>query len=225
MLCLIKKTRDKNIIPLKEDETMEVQKLNKVLGNIDLYLLDQVLKGRFNPSMKILDAGCGEGRNLTYFLQNNYAVAGIDSNPGAIRMLQFVARSLNPSLTKDNFIEGKIEAMPYENGAFDLVICSAVLHFAENHAHFEKMMDEICRVTKKGGLIFIRTASSIGIEDKLGTSVDGVYNIPDGSRRYLIHRRHVEEIAKKYQLEYVEPFKTVNVADVRCMSNLIVRKT
>ncbi len=203
---------------------MEIQKLNKILGNIDLYLLDQLLKGRFNPSMKILDAGCGEGRNLVYFLQNNYDVAGIDSNPGAIQMLQFVARSLNPAIGKTQFIEGKIEAMPYQNDAFDLLICSAVLHFAEDHQHFESMLKEICRVTKRQGLIFIRTASSIGIEDKLGESSNGVYNIPDGSRRYLIHRSHVDKIPEKYNLEFIEPFKTVNVADKRCMSNLMLRK-
>lgn len=203
---------------------MEIQKLNKILGNIDLYLLDQLLKGRFNPSMKILDAGCGEGRNLVYFLQNNYEVAGIDSNPGAIKMLQFVARSLNPSLGTENFIEGKIEAMPYQDEEFDVLICSAVLHFAEDHQHFESMLKEISRVTKKQGLIFIRTASSIGIEDKLGESSNGVYTIPDGSRRYLIHRSHVDEIPEKYNLEFIEPFKTVNVADKRCMSNLMLRK-
>ncbi len=203
---------------------MEIQKLNKILGNIDLYLLDQLLKGRFDSSMKILDAGCGEGRNLVYFIQNNYNVAGIDSNPGAINMLQFVARSLNPATAKTQFIEGKIEAMPYPDEEFDVLICSAVLHFAENHGHFENMIKEICRVTKKQGMIFIRTASSIGIEDKLGESSNGVYDIPDGSRRYLIHRSHVDEIPAKYGLEYIEPFKTVNVADKRCMSNLILRK-
>lgn len=203
---------------------MEIQKLNKILGNIDLYLLDQLLKGRFSPSMKILDAGCGEGRNLMYFLQNNYDVAGIDSNPGAIRMLQFVARSLNPEIGKENFVEGNIEKMPYQDEEFDLLICSAVLHFAEDHNHFKNMLKELCRVTKKQGMIFIRTASSIGIEDKLGESSNGVYDLPDGSRRYLIHRRHIEEIPEKYNLEYLEPFKTVNVADKRCMSNLMLRK-
>jgi tellurite methyltransferase len=203
---------------------MEIQELNKALGNIDLYLLDQLLKGRFNPSMKILDAGCGEGRNLIYFLQNKYTVAGIDSNPGAIRMLQFVAKSLNPDASKENFISGRVEAMPYQNEEYDAVICSAVLHFAENHSHFDNMMSEIYRVTKRTGLIFIRTASSIGIEDKLEPSQNGVYDIPDGSKRYLTNRAQIADLIKKYKLEFVEPLKTVNVADLRCMSNLILRK-
>lgn len=203
---------------------MNVQDLNKVLGNIDLYLLDQILKGRFSPSMKILDAGCGEGRNLMYFIRNNYDVSGIDSNPDAISMLQFVARSSNPALSRDNFLVGTLEEMPYPSGEFDVVICSAVLHFAKDEQHFDKMFAEIVRVSKPGGIIFIRTASSIGIEDKIGISKNGCYNLPDGSFRFLIHRSHMDEFPALYGLSYVEPFKTVNVADIRCMSNLVLKK-
>lgn len=203
---------------------MEVQALNRALGNIDLYLLDQILKGRFNPKMKILDAGCGEGRNIVYFLKNNYHVSGIDCNPGAIQMVQFVSRSLNPNHSKENFVVGNLEKMPYEDHTFDVILCSAVLHFSKNHQHFDDMMREICRVTKTGGIIFIRTASLIGIEEFMMETEEGCYNLPDGSTRYLIHRHHMSDIPVNYGLEYIEPFKTVNVADKRCMSNLIFNK-
>lgn len=203
---------------------MEVQELNKALGNIDIYLLDQILKGRFNSTMKILDAGCGEGRNIMYFLRNNYEVSGIDTNPDAIRMLQFVARSVNPNQQRENFKIGNIESMPYENNVFDATICSAVLHFAKSDEHFNDMMREICRVTKPSGTIFIRTASSIGIENFIEKKESGCYNLPDGSSRYLVHRNDMRDIPNKYGVEYLEPFKTVNVADQRCMTNLILRK-
>lgn len=203
---------------------MKIQELNKALGNIDLYLLDQLLKGRFSPSMKVLDAGCGEGRNLMYFIQNEYKVYGIDNNPDAIRMLQFVARSLNPALSRDNFVVGNLEAMPYASNEFDVVICSAVLHFAKDAQQFHNMLAEIVRVSKPGAIIFIRTASSIGIEDKIGLPENGGYNLPDGSFRFLIHRNDMEEIPALFGLDYIEPFKTVNVADLRCMSNLVLKK-
>lgn len=32
-------------------------------GAIDIYLFDQLLRGRIRPGMRILDAGCGNGRN------------------------------------------------------------------------------------------------------------------------------------------------------------------
>jgi hypothetical protein len=49
-----------------------IKELNQLLGNIDIYLLDQILKARFEKHCKILDAGCGEGRNLIFFVRNEY---------------------------------------------------------------------------------------------------------------------------------------------------------
>ena len=52
-----------------------IKELNHLLGNIDIYLLDQILKDRFKKSFKILDAGCGEGRNLIYFVRNGFKLS------------------------------------------------------------------------------------------------------------------------------------------------------
>lgn len=204
---------------------IDIQTLNKALGNIDLYLLDQILKGRFDPSMKVLDAGCGEGRNLTYFIQNGYEVHGVDTNPSAIQMLRFVASSLNRAVDKNNFQVAPVEKLPYESASFDLVICNAVLHFAQSHDHFNAMLSELCRMAKPGACLFIRTASSIGMEDKIKEIADGVYSLPDGSQRYLIHSGHVETIPASFGLKYVEPFKTVVVEAMRAMSTLICIKS
>ena len=204
---------------------MDIQTLNKALGNIDLYLLDQILKGRFDPSMKVLDAGCGEGRNLAYFIQNGYDVHGVDTNTSAIQMLRFVASSLNRAIDKNNFQVAPVEKLLYETASFDLVICNAVLHFAQNHDHFNAMFSELCRVAKSGACIFIRTASSIGIEDHIQEVGDGVYHLPDGSQRYLIHQREVDAIPAHFGLKYAEPFKTVVVDALRSMSTLICIKS
>lgn len=203
---------------------IDIQTLNKALGNIDLYLLDQLLKGRFNPSMKVLDAGCGEGRNLAYFIQNGYEVHGIDTNPAAIQMLRFVATSLSPTIDKNNFQVGSVEELPYESAYFDLVICSAVLHFAQNHDHFNAMFGALCRVAKPGAYLFIRTASSIGMEGKVEEIANGVFSLPDGSQRYLIHNDQIQTLPAQFGLEYIEPFKTVIVDGQRCMSTIICRK-
>lgn len=203
---------------------MHYQQLNNELGNIDLYLLDQILKGRFEPSMKILDAGSGEGRNLMYFIRNAYDVYAIDKNPGAIQMLQFVARTINPDLDKSRFITGNINELPYPGSYFDIVLSSAVMHFANNHQEFHQMVEEQVRVLKRDGIFFIRMASNIGIEHLVELNDDGKAMLPDGSFRYLLTRGSINELISKYRFAYPEPVKTVNVQDQRCMTTLVLKK-
>jgi len=65
--------------------------LQEYFGNIDIYLFDQLLKGRFNTCKTILDVGCGSGRNLIYFLRQSVDVYGIDSSPDAIAEVKKLA--------------------------------------------------------------------------------------------------------------------------------------
>lgn len=203
---------------------MEHSDLNKQLGNIDLYLLDQVLKGRYDRSMKILDAGCGEGRNMVYFLRKGYEVYGVDNNPAAIQMLQFVSGSLSKGYDTSRFIVSTIETIPFEQKFFDAIICSAVLHFAKNEKHFDQMFSKLFNVLKSGGSLFIRMTSDIGLEDKVVRLGENQYQLPDGSIRYLLKRDKINKLISQYNLSLLEPVKTVNVDDKRCMTNLMMKK-
>jgi tellurite methyltransferase len=202
---------------------MQYRELNRLLGNLDIYLLDAILKGHFEPEMKILDAGCGEGRNLFYFIRNGFSVSGIDHNASAIQMLQFSARSLNPAFSPTEFKVGKLEELPWQDQAFDAIICSAVLHFAENEKHFFTMADELIRVLKPGGSLFIRMASDLAFDVKPEKADEFRYHLPDGSIRFLLTRNLLSELFQRYPLSFIEPIKTVNVADQRCMSTLLLR--
>ena len=203
---------------------MTIQELNNELGNIDIYLLDQILKGRYNEQTKILDAGCGEGRNLIYFLNNNYQVYGVDQNLDAIRMLHFILGSTYPYLSKENFKVGSVESMTFENGYFDLVVSSAVLHFAKSHAHFRNMFSEMIRVLRPKGHLFIRMTSNIGLIGGNKEGNEGCYFLPDGSLRCLITRELISELVYEFNLELIEPVKTTIVNDLRCMTTLVIGK-
>jgi len=139
-------------INLMNTPDLNIKKLNNLLGNIDIYLLDQILKGRFPKNYKILDAGCGEGRNLIYFIRNNYRVYGIDKNTDAIKMLQHLARSVNSRYPRDRFFVGDTIDLPFEKDEFDAIISSAVLHFSENESQFIDQVSELMRVLKPGGM-------------------------------------------------------------------------
>jgi len=201
---------------------MTLQELNGELGNMDIYLMDQVLKGSFQPGMRILDAGCGEGRNLIYFLNNQFEVHGIDSNVDAIRMLHFVARSKqkDPEL----FLVGQVTNLPYETSFFDVVISSAVLHFCQNTGEFLKAVEESVRVLKPNGILFIRMTSDLGISQELQPIQDGRFQNPDGSVRFLLTRPLLDQLLETHTLALMEPYKSVVVDHQRSMATLVLRK-
>ncbi|EMR03010.1 class I SAM-dependent methyltransferase [Cesiribacter andamanensis] len=205
---------------------MTPPELNNELGNIDLYLLDAILKGYFPAGCAVLDAGCGEGRNLHWFLKGGYPVWGIDSNPAAIRMLRFVANSLQKGYPLERFASGSLTAMPYANELFEAVICSAVLHFAESREQFIQMWGELWRVLRTGGLLFIRTATDLGLSQEELTPADqGRYLLPDGSQRFLLSQALLDELLQQYPLQWREPYKSVVVAGQRSMGVLVLQKT
>jgi SAM-dependent methyltransferase len=198
--------------------------LQEWFGGIDVYLFDQLLKGRLTPDMRLLDAGCGGGRNLIYFLKCGYDVCGIDESNRSIAQVRELAARLAPRLSPDNFRVEPVERMSFDNDTFDVVISSAVLHFATDEVHWQRMVDEMWRVLKPGGIFFARLASTIGIEEKIEPIAGRRYHLPDGSERFLVDEQMLQRTTASLGGEWLEPFKTVVVADMRSMSNWCLRK-
>ena len=196
---------------------MQPKQLNEVLQNIDIYLLDQILKGRIFSNMKILDVGCGTGRNSAYLINEKFDLIGIDSDKQKINRLQ-------EKFPENNFFVSDVKKMPFKEVQFDYIICNAVLHFAENTNDFFKMLTELFRVLKPKGTLFIRMTSDIGIENKVKEIKDGVYKIPDGSTRFLLTKKVLKTFKQNFKFDFIEPLKTVNVNDLRCMTTLVIKK-
>jgi len=205
---------------------MDIASLNKLLGNVDIYLLDQILKGRFSKDQKILDAGCGEGRNQIYFLREGYQIFGVDSNPIAVQMARIQAQTIQKDYDIHRFQTAAVEDMPFHKEAIDVILSSAVLHFANNTGHFFKMMDEMMRILKPGGLFFLRMATGFGGIIEASTSMgDGVYLLPDRSKRFLLTEAMLAEIQDKYGLHHLEAPKSVLVHDKRSMGVFMMQKS
>lgn len=198
--------------------------LTQLYGNIDIYLFDQLLKGRFDTCKTVLDVGCGGGRNLHYFLRNGFNVYGMDADAQAIEAVKQLSAQLAPANPTANFTLAKVEDMPYDDAFFDLAICSAVLHFAQDHNHFDAMLREIWRVLKPGGYLFARLASDIGIEEMIKPVGNGRYHLPDGSVRYLVNQDVLLEYTRELGGELFEPIKTTNVQNMRCMTTWYLLK-
>ncbi|MDQ3011644.1 MAG: class I SAM-dependent methyltransferase [Acidobacteriota bacterium] len=198
--------------------------LREHFGDIDIYLFDQLLKGRITPAMSVLDAGCGNGRNLVYFLHQNFQVFAVDSNPQAIQQVSQLVSSLAPHLSSNNFLVADIADMPFPSEKFDLVISSAVLHFARDRQHFDRMLNEMWRVLRPGGMLFARLASSIGIESLVRPVGKGWFWLPDGSERFLVDEEMLTASAERLGARRLEPLKTTNVEDMRCMTTWVLGK-
>ncbi len=198
--------------------------LQELYGNIDIYLFDQLLKGTYKGCARILDAGCGSGRNIQFFLKHGFEVFGVDKDPQAIAELQQLASGFEQGFQADHFVVADVDDLPFGNSSFDLVISSAVLHFAKNLDHFEAMLRSMWRVLQKDGYFFCRLASDIGIESSLHFVGNGRYILPDGSERFLVNQEMLLRLTRKLGGILHEPIKTTVVQNMRSMTTWCLRK-
>ncbi len=193
-------------------------------GNIDIYLFDQLQKGRIGDSDRVLDAGCGSGRNSYYLLSQQVDVYAVDTNPAAVAGLQELALELGRPADPEHFRVEPLEALTFKDGIFDVVICSAVLHFARDDQHFESMLREMWRVLRPGGLFFARLASSIGMESQVRRISGRRFALPDGSDRYLVDEEQLTSLMAALGGQLLDPLKTTVVQGQRAMTTWVVRR-
>jgi SAM-dependent methyltransferase len=199
--------------------------LREQFGQIDIYLFDQLLKGRIARGMTILDAGCGSGRNLVYLLREGYDVFAADTDAREVEYVRNLARTLAPSpLPASNFRVEAVEGMSFDDACADVVICSAVLHFARDDAHFESMMNGLWRVLKPGGLLFCRLGSTIGMESQVENIRGRRSKSPDGAERYLVDEALLVSHTERRRGKLADPIKTTVVQNLRAMTTWVLRK-
>ena len=203
---------------------MSLPPLQEQFGQIDIYLFDQLLKGRITPGMRILDAGCGSGRNIVYFLREGYEVYAADADPAAVEQVRSAARTLAPGLPKSNFRVESVERMSFDDVCADVVICNTVLHFARDDAQFESMLRGAWRALKPGGLFFSRLGSTIGMESQVKRIEGRRHQSPDGSERYLVDAPLLETWTERLGAELADPLKTTVVHQLRAMTTWVLWK-
>ena len=202
---------------------MEPMSLRSEFGNIDIYVFDQLLRGRIAPGMRVFDAGCGGGRNLVYLLRQGFDVCGNDADASAIAQVRAMAASFLPGREFDFRVE-PIERTSFPDHHADVVISSAVLHFARDEEHFEAMLRQTWRVLKPGGVFFARLASTIGIDSDVVALGDGRFRLPDGSDRFLVDAPAIESWTQQLGGSLIDPIKTTVVHNQRSMTTWVAQK-
>jgi len=199
-----------------------MSKLAEQFGNIDIYLFDQLLRGNIAPGMRVLDAGCGGGRNLVYLLREGYEVFGVDASPEAVAYVRSLALGLAAGFDATNFRVEAIEAMSFSDAFADVVLSNSVLHFARDDKQFDAMLREMWRVLRPGGLFFCRLASTIGANFE---RVSGrLHRLPGGVEWYLVDEAFLMRLTAELGGELIDPLKTTVVQGSRCMTTWVMRK-
>ena len=196
--------------------------IQEQFGQIDIYVFDQILRGTITPAMRILDAGCGYGRNLVYLLREGSEVFAIDANPDAVDHVRQLAASLNPTLPPENFQLGHLDLMPFDDNFADVVLCSSVLHFARDRGHFLAMLGELWRTVKPGGLLFTRLGSRIGMD--FPRVREDIFRTGDGSEWFLVDEGMLLALTAELSATLIDPLKTTVVQNHRCMTTWVLRK-
>lgn len=200
------------------------RRLRAEFGDIDIYVFDQLHKGRIEHGMRILDAGCGDGRNIFYLMRHGFDLWGVDGSAGAVAAVRRQAATLAPALDKDRFGVQPIEALSFDDSAFDVVICSSVLHFAQDEPHWWAMVRQLWRVLKPGGMLFTRLASTIGHENLVQPLGGRRYVMPDGSERFLVDEAFLMTATTELGGKLLDPLKTTVVQRARSMTTWVVEK-
>lgn len=195
------------------------------LGRIDIYLFDQLLRGRITPQMRVLDAGCGGGRNAEYLLRAGCEIHGVDASPKAVARVREMASAIVPvEEAEKRFRIGRLQDLPYPDGHFHAVICNAVLHFSEDSDDFATIMKELWRVLAPGGVFFSRLASTIGMEGRVSRLGGRWHRLPDGSDRFLVDGGFLARMADDLGAVQLDPLKTTIVEEARSMTTWVLGK-
>jgi len=201
---------------------MELRDINNFFGDMDLHLMDAILKGLMPVSGSVLDLGCGAGRNAVYFLNQGYEYVGVDADDSQVQLCRFVTKDFEDNSVQ--FYTTSIQELDLGK-RFDLIICSQVLHFAEDEADFFRMWSGLVRHLKSNGMAYV-TLDSI-INTSVGTSLgkkldEGLVEFPDGKIRFALTEHLFDEMKKGF--EEVEPLRTLVSYNTRAQSILLLRK-
>jgi len=196
--------------------------IQEQFGQIDIYVFDQILRENIGMGMRVLDAGCGYGRNLVYLLRAGCEVYALDADPAGVDHVRRLSQSLQTGLAEENFRVGQIENMPFPDAIADVVICNSVLHFARDEKHFRAMLAELWRVLRPGGMLFCRLGSRIGMDFERVRK--DIFVVGDGSEWFLVDEEMLLSLTDELNAVLVDPLKTTIVQDYRCMTTWVLRK-
>ena len=138
----------------------------RALPSKALLLFSEILD--FRGYNKVLDAGCGNGRNSVYLAKKGREVHAIDSSETALNELKQAATAANVADRITVYDQSLQPSFPFENDLFDLVLDSYVFCHIVDDEMRQNYRRELKRVTRPGGLVF---SSVFSVNDEYYSTV------------------------------------------------------
>lgn len=164
-----------------------------------------------NKQLKILDAGCGTGRNIL-FLKNYGQVFGFDISPHAIKYCK--KRGLK------NIKEGSVDRIPFNNNSFDLITCFDVLYHKQVE-NYKKVIGEFYCVLKPGGVLFVRVPAFQFLMSGHDTAVHTKHRFHKTELKDILLSQHFRILKISYINTLLFPFAAIR----RILKRFIIIET
>lgn len=121
-----------------------------------------------------LDLGCGGGRHTNFLSEKGFTVAAVDVNPG---MLEATSRRVEDRDPVVDVQYGSILNIPHEDGKFDVVVTTGVLHQAKTVDEYHRATAELARVLKPGGVVLLNIFTNAIWDDTYVVKSDDGYSV------------------------------------------------
>ncbi|MCD8914334.1 class I SAM-dependent methyltransferase [Staphylococcus simulans] len=187
--------------------------INATIKNIVLRKSEILIDDNVN---RILEIGCGFGRNLKYLMQTNFSneYYGIDITSNSIKNCYKNLKYLNDNQNLNLKVNDAGEGIKFESNYFDLVfdIMSAIT-FIDNEKERNKYFSEVIRVLKPNGSYIFLCASNLG-------KFDDIFTDKDLFEKGYVKRKMDSMLEKIYSYdELVELLKPLEILELKSVSN------
>lgn len=132
-------------------------------------------------SGKVLDAGCGPGRDTEYLTEKGLEATGVDLAEGMIKHAE--------KNKKGDFHIMDIKNLEFPRNEFEGLWCNTVMHFFPPE-EMPEVLDELKRVTKEKGVFYVSFKIGEGtfMRERYGSEVKQ-YLIPEEKARKMLNER------------------------------------
>jgi len=152
---------------------------------------------------RILELGCGQGRDTIFFASNGFDVHAIDSSKIAIGNIKQKIRGKNISLHLKHFEAS--QALPFEAGYFDAVYSHMFYNMRFTDEELSYLFKESSRVLKNNGLLYFSVRSDKDVLYNKGKKIDNkIYEINGFQIRFFTKELIESFLANYFEINNIE---------------------